>query len=85
MMYGRSVRQLLVVWGTALVSLVVTYRLEQRIPALHEMLLPVYWVIFGAAAWFTWRWARGRSRGDRRGPDRRNEDRRGEGKTGVDG
>lgn len=85
MMYGRNLRQLLVTWGTALVFLVGLYRLEVRIPALHEILLPVYWIVFGTAAFFTWRWVRGRGRVDRRGPDRRHETRRSDPPTGEDG
>jgi len=76
MMYGRNLRQLFVVWGIALLCLVGLYRIELWIPALHHMLLPVYWLVFGTAVFFTWRWVRGRSRGDRRGGDRRTETRR---------
>lgn len=76
MMYGRRLRHLFVVWGVALLFLLGLYRVELRIPALHEILLPAYWVVFGTAAFFTWRWVRGRSRGDRRGDDRRTETRR---------
>lgn len=84
MMYGRRQRHLYVVWGVSLLFLVGLYRLELRIPALHEMLLPVYWLVFGTAAFFTWRWVRSRARGDRRGDDRRHETRREEppGETG---
>jgi hypothetical protein len=76
MMYGRNIRQLLVTWGIALLFLVGLYRLELTIPALHEILLPVYWAVFATAGFFTWRWVRGRGRGDRRGGDRRMEERR---------
>lgn len=84
MMYGRRLRQLLVVWGIALLFLVGLYRLELRIPALHEILLPFYWVVFGTAAFFTWRWVRGRSRHDRRGHERRHETRRDEPPAGAE-
>ena len=84
MIYGRKVRQLFVVWGIALLFLVGLYRLELRIPALHEILLPVYWIVFGTAAFFTWNWVRARSRGDRRGGDRRSEDRRDEPSPGSE-
>jgi hypothetical protein len=84
MIYGRKLRQLFVVWGIALLSLIGLYRLELRIPALHEILLPVYWIAFGTAAFFTWRWVRARSRGDRRVGDRRSENRREEPSTGPE-
>jgi len=83
-MYGRNLRQLLVVWGTALLFLVGLYRLELRIPALHDILLPMYWLVFGTAVFFTWRWVRARGRGDRRGPDRRNEERRSDPPAGAE-
>lgn len=76
MMYGRRLRHLLVVWGVSLLFLVGLYRLELRIPALHEMLRPLYWLVVGTAAFFTWRWVRTRSRGDRRHEERRHEERR---------
>ena len=76
MMYGRNIRQLLVTWGVALLFLLGLNRLEASIPALREILRPGYWVVFAAAGFFTWRWVRGRGRGDRRGRDRRIEERR---------
>jgi hypothetical protein len=76
MIYGRQLRQLFVVWGTALLLLVGLYRVELSMPALHEILLPFYWLVFATAAFFTWRWVRLRSRGDRRGGDRRQDTRR---------
>lgn len=83
MMYGRRPRQLYVVWGVSLLFLVGLYRLELRIPALHEILLPFYWLVFGTGAFFTWRWVRLRARGDRRGDDRRTETRRHEPPEGT--
>jgi membrane protein implicated in regulation of membrane protease activity len=76
MMYGRRPRQLLVVWGVSLVLVCIIYWLESQAPALHELLLPFYWVILLAAAFLTWRWLRARSNKDRRGKDRRRSDRR---------
>lgn len=75
-MYGRRPRQLLVVWGVSLVLVFIIYWLESQAPALHELLLPFYWVILLVAAFLTWRWLRGRSNKDRRGKDRRRSDRR---------
>ena len=78
MFYGRRLRQLLTVWGISLVLAAGLYRVEVVIPALHDMILPLYWVIAGVAAFMTLRWLRARSRADRRGPDRRQADRRGD-------
>jgi membrane protein implicated in regulation of membrane protease activity len=76
MIYGRRPEQLLVVWGVSLVSIALIYWLEYSAPALHELLLPFYWIILALAFYLTWRWLRARSRKDRRGQDRRHADRR---------
>lgn len=76
MIYGRSPRQLLAVWGTSLPLIALIYWLDISAPALHELLVPFYWIIFGVAAFLTWRWLRARSKGDRRSGDRRRADRR---------
>ena len=78
MFYGRRLRQLLVVWGISLLLVAGLYRIEVVIPALHDMILPLYWVIAGLTAFMTLRWLRARSPQDRRGPDRRHADRRDE-------
>ena len=76
MIYGRRPRQLLVVWGISLVLIGLIYWLEISAPALHELLLPFYWIILGVALFLTWRWLRARSQKDRRVGDRRRSDRR---------
>jgi membrane protein implicated in regulation of membrane protease activity len=76
MIYGRRPRQLLVVWGVSIVLIALIYWLEISAPALHELLLPFYWIILGVAFFLTWRWLRARSRKDRRVGDRRQSDRR---------
>jgi len=76
MIYGRRPRQLLVVWGISVVLIALIYWLEISAPALHELLLPFYWIIFGVALVLTWRWLRARSKKDRRMGDRRRVDRR---------
>ena len=78
MIYRRRPHQLLVVWGVSLVSIGLIYWLEYSAPALHELLLPFYWIIVALAVFLTWRWLRARSRKDRRGKDRRRADRRDE-------
>ena len=52
--------------------------LETQAPALHELLLPFYWIILAVAFYLTWRWLRARSKNDRRGMDRRRTERRDE-------
>ena len=76
MIYGRRPRQLLVVWGVSALLIALIYWLEISAPALHELLLPFYWIIFGVALFLTWRWLRSRSKKDRRLGDRRRTDRR---------
>jgi hypothetical protein len=76
MIYGRRPRQLLVVWGVSIVLIALIYWLEISAPALHELLLPFYWIILGVAFFLTWRWLRARSKKDRRVGDRRRSDRR---------
>lgn len=76
MIYGRRPRQLLVVWGSALLLIALIYWLEFSAPAMHELVLPFYWIISVGAIILTWRWFRARSPKDRRGNDRRRADRR---------
>lgn len=76
MIYGRRPRQLLVVWGISVMLIALIYWLEISAPALHELLLPFYWIIFGMGLVLTWRWLRARSKKDRRMGDRRRVDRR---------
>ena len=76
MIYGRRPRQLLVVWGVSALLVALIYWLEIDAPALHELLLPFYWIVAASAAYLTWRWLRARSPKDRRGGDRRHADRR---------
>jgi membrane protein implicated in regulation of membrane protease activity len=76
MIYGRRPRQLLVVWGGAIVFVALVHWLEINAPALHDLLLPFYWIALGSALYLTWRWLRSRSRKDRRVRDRRGADRR---------
>jgi uncharacterized membrane protein len=60
----------------SLLSIALIYWLELSAPALHELLIPFYWIILALAFYLTWRWLRARSRKDRRGQDRRRVDRR---------
>jgi uncharacterized membrane protein len=60
----------------SLLAIALIYWLELTAPALHELLIPFYWIILALAFYLTWRWLRARSRKDRRGQDRRRVDRR---------
>ena len=76
MIYGRRPRQLIVVWASSLLLVALIYWLETSAPALHELLVPFYYVVFFGAAFLTWRWFRARSPKNRRDKDRRQADRR---------
>ncbi|HEY8832876.1 MAG TPA: hypothetical protein VIM21_10230 [Gemmatimonadaceae bacterium] len=76
--YGRRPRQLIVVWGFSILLALLIWWLETQAPALHELVLPFYWIILAAALYLTWRWLRARSKKDRRGADRRRAERRDE-------
>ena len=81
MIYSRRPRQLFVVWGVSILLMGMIYWLEFSAPALHDLLMPFYWIILAVAVFLTWRWLRARSRKDRRGHDRRRADRRNRGST----
>jgi membrane protein implicated in regulation of membrane protease activity len=83
--YGRRPRQLIVVWGFSLLLVMLIVWLETMAPALHELVLPFYWIIAAVTLYLTWRWFRARSKKDRRGRDRRRTDRRDHNETPGDG
>ena len=76
--YGRRPRQLIVVWGFSILLALLIWWLETQAPALHELVVPFYWIILAVALYLTWRWLRARSQKDRRGMDRRRTERRDE-------
>ena len=78
MIYGRQPRQLIIVWVFSMLLILLINWLETQAPALHELVLPFYWIILAVAFYLTWRWLRARSKKDRRGEDRRHADRRDE-------
>jgi hypothetical protein len=75
--YGRSIRQLVVVWVFTVGTLALIHYVEISAPAFHELLIPFYWVTIAVGAGLTWRWLRSRSESDRRRSDRRRLFRRG--------
>ena len=78
MIYGRQPRQLIIVWVFSMLLILLINWLETQAPALHELVLPFYWIILAVAFYLTWRWLRARSKKDRRGADRRHAERRDE-------
>jgi membrane protein implicated in regulation of membrane protease activity len=76
MIYGRRPRQLLVLWGLSLLLIGLIFWLDISAPALHDLLVPFYYVVGFLTLFLTWRWLRARSKKDRRGNDRRRSDRR---------
>ena len=82
MIYGRRPRQLIVVWIFSMLLILAIKWLEMQAPALHELVLPFYWIILAVAFYLTWRWLRSRSKKDRRGGDRRHTDRRDRNESG---
>ncbi len=76
MIYGRTPQKLIGLWIIALSILGALYLLKRLMPALSEMLVPVYWIVALCAALLTWRWLRTREKTDRRGGDRRRLERR---------
>ena len=74
--YRRSLRHLAVIWAICIVTLVLIRWFDTKAPAFHELLIPFYWITLIVTVVFTWRWARARSRKERRGSDRRDSDRR---------
>lgn len=76
MIYGRSIRQLVVVWAVTLGLLALLNYFDVSAPAFHELLIPFYWIFLAVAGILTWRWQRSRTPKDRRGKDRRRISRR---------
>ena len=78
LIYGRSIRHLIVVWVVTVASLALLHYIEVSAPAFHELLIPFYWITLGIAVFLTSRWLRSRSVTDRRRSDRRRAARRGD-------
>jgi hypothetical protein len=74
--FRRRFAPLFVIWITGLALGGGIYWFEHSMPAFHDVVVPVYWIIGVAIAIGTWRWVRTRGRRDRRGRDRRRADRR---------
>lgn len=76
MNYGRSIRQLVIVWTVIVAGMFALWFFETSAPAFHELLIPFYWILLAIGILFTWRWLKSRNKTDRRGNDRRKTPRR---------
>lgn len=72
---GRRPGPLVGPWVSSMIFAGLVYYLERTIPALHDVVGPVYWLLVAIVVVATGRWIRARS-ADRRGKDRRRLDRR---------
>jgi hypothetical protein len=80
---GRSLGPLLGPWVSSAIIAGVVYYFETTLPALHDVLGAVYWILLAIVLFTTWRWLRVRTR-DRRSSDRRGSDRNGVSDTTPD-
>jgi uncharacterized membrane protein YbhN (UPF0104 family) len=76
MLQDRSPKGLIGSWIGGLLLGGLTYWFSRHAPAFEDLLQPVYWIIGVILIAFTAKWARTRSRVDRRGDDRRRTSRR---------
>jgi hypothetical protein len=82
LLHGRHVGPLLTMWAAALVFVAALYWLQETLPALDDLITPLYVVVVIILIWATTRWVRERSHvraqryGDRRHRDRRHLERR---------
>jgi hypothetical protein len=72
--HGRDPGPLLGPWLACSIVAIATYIFERKMPAFHDVVGPLYWLLLIIVGVVTWRWARARARG--RGADRRHMDRR---------
>lgn len=76
--FRRRFAPLIAAWAIALSVAGLIYWFEKSMPAFHEVVGPLYWIIATLIVFSTWRWirTRGKQRHDRRAADRRHADRR---------
>lgn len=76
-LHGRRLGSLLGAWAGALLIAALLYWVEASIPALIDILTPVYVILAVVMLVVTWKWFRSRGGDqDRRRTDRRHVDRR---------
>jgi membrane protein implicated in regulation of membrane protease activity len=73
---SRRFAPLISAWVIALVVAGLIYWFEASMPAFHEVVVPLYWIIAAILVFATWRWVRIRGKRDRRNTERRGGDRR---------
>ena len=74
--FRRRFAPLVAAWVLALIIAAILYWIERSMPAFHDVITPLYWIIGAFMILATWRWIRTRGKGDRRQNDRRVGDRR---------
>ena len=74
-LYGRSVGPLVGPWIACIVIAALTWWFETRMPAFHDVVRPIYWILVAILIVVTARALRGRG-GVRRHGERRHGDRR---------
>ncbi len=74
--FRRRFAPLITSWVIALVIAGLIYWFEISMPAFHEVVVPLYWIVAALGVFATWKWVRIRGIRDRRTADRRHADRR---------
>ncbi len=74
--FHRRFAPLVTSWIVALVVTGLIYWFEISMPAFHEVVVPLYWIVAILSVFATWRWVRIRGIRDRRSTERRHADRR---------
>jgi hypothetical protein len=76
--FTRRFAPVITAWAIALSVVGLIYWFEKSMPAFHEVVVPLYWIIAILLVFGTWRWVRtrGKQEHDRRTTDRRQADRR---------
>ncbi len=73
---SRRFGPLIVTWAIALALAALIYWFETKMPAFHDVVMPLYVIIGAVAAYVSARWARTREKSDRRNLERRHAERR---------
>lgn len=73
---GRRPWPLVGPWISSLIFAGIVFYVDQTIPALHDVITIIYWMLLAIVVFTTARWIRARSSDRRSTPDRRRKDRR---------
>lgn len=74
--FRRRFAPLIAAWVLTFIVAGLLFWTETSMSALHEVMVPLYWIIGALVILATWRWIRLRGKGDRRRNDRRLGDHR---------